>query len=105
MPRNAKSASLDPQLFTAGLRSRFAVTAYVGIAVTAMSAGSAQDATKDSLAAQIRSQGYSCDKPVRAERDSSASRPDQAVWLLKCETETYRLRLIPDMAARVERLN
>jgi hypothetical protein len=66
--------------------------------------GAASEEPKNSLAAQIRTQGYRCEKPVSAERDASLSKPDQAVWVLKCEKDTYRLRLIPDMAARVERV-
>jgi hypothetical protein len=42
--------------------------------------------------------------PVTAERDSALSRPDEAVWILKCQNATYRVRLIPDLAARVEQL-
>jgi hypothetical protein len=60
---------------------------------------------KDSLAAQIRTQGYRCERPIDAQRDAALSRPGEAVWLLRCENGTYRLRLIPDMAARVERVN
>lgn len=104
-PRRSMSASVDPCLFAAASRSLFTVTVHVVLAVTAMNTGAAQDATKDLLAVQIRDQGYSCDKAVSAQRDVSRSRPGEAVWLLKCATETYRLRLIPDMAARVERLN
>jgi hypothetical protein len=105
MPSSATLASVDPHLFAAASRSLFAVTVQVAIAITALSPGSAQEATKDLLAAQIRDQGYSCDKPVSAQRDLSRSRPGEAAWVLKCASETYRLRLIPDMAARVERLN
>ena len=56
------------------------------------------------VAAQIRAQGYRCDAPVSAERDAALSRPDEAVWILKCQNATYRVRLIPDLAARVEQL-
>jgi hypothetical protein len=55
------------------------------------------------LAAQIRRQGYRCDGPLTAERDAERSKPDEAVWVLKCANATYRIRLVPDMAARVER--
>jgi hypothetical protein len=51
-----------------------------------------------------RAQGYRCDVRVSAERDPALSRPDEAVWILKCQNATYRVRLIPDMAARVEQL-
>src|SRR5262245_2371031 len=53
---------------------------------------------------QIRRQGYACDEPRRAERDREASRPNQTVWILTCANATYRVTLIPDMAARVEQL-
>jgi len=65
---------------------------------------SAQQTPADGIAAQIRAQGYRCDVPVGAERDPALSRPDEAVWILKCQNATYRVRLIPDMAARVEQL-
>jgi hypothetical protein len=53
---------------------------------------------------QIRQQGYACDEPRKAERDREASRPNLTVWVLTCGNATYRVTLIPDMAARVERL-
>ena len=78
----------------------------VGISMTTtVSAALAQEPTKDLLAVQIRDQGYPCDKPLSAERDAARSKPDEVVWVLKCENATYRLRLDPDMAARVEQLD
>ncbi|HEU4380107.1 MAG TPA: hypothetical protein VFR73_16160 [Hyphomicrobiaceae bacterium] len=65
----------------------------------------AQESAKDIIAAHIRMQGYACEKPISAERDQSLSRPDEAVWLLKCENHSYQVRLIPDMAAKVSPLN
>ena len=59
---------------------------------------------KDTIAAQIRTQGFACDKPRSAVRDAKRSKPDEAVWVLKCSNAAYRIRLIPDMAAKVERL-
>jgi len=56
---------------------------------------------KEIIAAQIRMQGFACDNPVSAERDRAASRPNETVWLLKCEDHSYRVRLVPDMAADV----
>jgi hypothetical protein len=58
----------------------------------------------DMLAAQIRLQGFVCDKAVGAHRDSKRSRPDHAVWVLKCSNASYRVSRAPDMAARVEPL-
>jgi len=64
----------------------------------------AQEPTRDLLAAQLREQGYRCDKPASARRDLARSKPDDAVWVLTCETNRYRIRLTPDMAAHVQRL-
>jgi len=74
------------------------------IGAIAASGVSAQEPTKDLLAAQIRDQGFRCTKPVSADKDVKLSRADQAVWRLKCKNATYRIRLIPDMAAHVQRL-
>ena len=60
---------------------------------------------KDIVATQIRGQGYACDNPQSASRDQALSKPDETVWLLKCENATYRVKLIPSMAAHVERLD
>ncbi|HLG82125.1 MAG TPA: hypothetical protein VKY22_14000 [Bradyrhizobium sp.] len=58
----------------------------------------------DMLAAQIRLQGFVCDKAVGAHRDSKRSRPDRAVWVLTCSNASYRVSRAPDMAATVEPL-
>ena len=65
---------------------------------------SAQQTPAEGIAAQIRLQGYPCDGPVSTQRDATLSKPDEAVWVLKCQNATYRVRLIPDQAARVEQL-
>jgi hypothetical protein len=90
------------------LRAMSIITVQVAISAimtTAVLGASAKEPTRDLLAAQIRDQGYSCDKPLSAERDAVRSKPDEAVWVLRCENATYRMRLDPDMAARVERLD
>ena len=63
-----------------------------------------QETTKDMLAAQLRLQGFSCTKPLSAKRNARQSRPDEAVWVVRCEKASYRMRLVPDTAARVELL-
>jgi hypothetical protein len=63
----------------------------------------AEERPADIVAVQIRDQGYSCDKALSAEKESSEL--GDAVWILKCGNATYRVRLIPDMAAKVERLD
>ena len=65
----------------------------------------AQDSPKNIIAAQIRDQGYKCDSPQSADQDMQASKPDEAVWIIRCEDATYRVRLVPDMAAAVERID
>jgi hypothetical protein len=57
------------------------------------------------IADQVRDQGFSCNGSPTAERDPAYSRPDEQAWILDCDNATYRVRLIPDMAADVERLD
>ena len=56
------------------------------------------------IAAQVRLQGHDCEGSVSAQRDPEQSRPDETVWILTCANATYRVRLIPNMAAHIERL-
>ncbi len=69
------------------------------------SAYAAGQAGMDDIAAQIRSQGFACDKPLRATQDKRKSRADHEVWVLTCSNATYRFSRYPDMAAKVEVLN
>jgi hypothetical protein len=62
-------------------------------------------ASAEVLADKVRSQGYSCDRALSAERNAEASRSDEAVWVLKCTNSSYRMRLVPDMAAKVEKID
>lgn len=66
---------------------------------------SAQEDATNVVADQIRAQGYKCDSPQDAKRDAQASKPDEAVWILQCESGSYRVRLVPDMAAAVEKID
>jgi hypothetical protein len=74
------------------------------LALDEASAQPADETVQSMLAAQIRSQGFACDKAVGASRDAKRSRPDHAVWILKCSNATYRVSRAPDMAAKVEPL-
>lgn len=74
-------------------------------ATMAGASASAQEDPTNIVADQIRAQGYKCESPQSAKRDPQASRPDEAVWLLQCESGSYRVRLIPDMAATVEQID
>jgi hypothetical protein len=82
-----------------------AVPVAIGAMVVAAVPGArAQDPAKDVLADQARPQGHACATALSAERDPARSRPDEPVWILRCSDATWRVRLIPDMAARIERL-
>jgi hypothetical protein len=74
-------------------------------ATMAGASASAQEDPTNIVADQIRAQGYKCESPQSAKRDPQASRPDEAVWILQCESGSYRVRLIPDMAATVEKID
>lgn len=54
------------------------------------------------VATQVREQGNECKDPVKANRDENASSADEEVWNLTCENTSYRVRLVPDMAAQIE---
>ena len=81
------------------------------LAVMAASAGagtftaSAQEDATNIVADRIRAQGYKCDSPQSAKQDAQASKPDETVWVLECESGSYRVRLVPDMAAKVEKID
>jgi hypothetical protein len=62
----------------------------------------AEETVQGMLAAQIRMQGYTCEKAVGATRDAKRSRPDHDVWILKCSNASYRVSRAPDMAAKIE---
>ncbi|MDX3965168.1 MAG: hypothetical protein QHD01_01055 [Bradyrhizobium sp.] len=62
------------------------------------------ETVQDMLAAQIRSQGFTCDKALGATKDTARSRADHAVWVLRCSNASYRVSRAPDMAAKVEPL-
>ena len=62
------------------------------------------ETAKNMLAAQIRTQGFACNKPLRATRDTKLSRPNYAVWVLKCTNAIYRIGRYPNLAAKVEEI-
>ncbi|MBR0934553.1 hypothetical protein [Bradyrhizobium jicamae] len=74
-----------------------------GILLVGSLAGSAAQAetVKNMLAAQLRTQGYTCDKALGARQDARLSKPDDEAWILRCSNATYRIRRAPDMAAKV----
>ena len=98
------------------MRAGLAVVLFLGFAVELtlngagdvakqiLPAAHAQDAPAETLAAQLRIQGHRCEGPVKAERDAERSRPDMAVWIIRCGNATYRMRLMPNMAAQIEQI-
>jgi ribosomal protein S12 len=82
------------------------VAAGVGLPLAAPFAHAAdpKEVSKDIIAVQIRKQGFECKNPESATRDPAASKPDDAAWILTCEGVTYKVVLVPNMAAKVERL-
>jgi hypothetical protein len=77
--------------------------AIVGV-IVAIPALAQQEPPADDIAAQVRLQAYTCDGPVSARKDTKYSWPDEPLWILNCANATYRVQLIPDMAARIEKL-
>ena len=55
------------------------------------------------VAVQVRQQGFACAEPVSAKRDLYVD--TNVVWTLTCADGRYRVRLIPDQAADVEKLD
>ncbi|HJU29883.1 MAG TPA: hypothetical protein VJ740_00430 [Hyphomicrobiaceae bacterium] len=83
-------------------RWTFAGAAFM--AVVLATASFAKEKPVDIVAAQVRMQGHACDKALRATRDRKASKPKETVWTLVCSNASYRVRLVPDMAARIDPL-
>ena len=57
----------------------------------------------DIVATQVRDQGYQCDEPTSATQDQQSE--GDTVWTLTCGNATYRVRLVPDMAAAIEKVD
>jgi hypothetical protein len=74
------------------------LAAYVGEAQAQL------EMTKEILAVQLRKQGFECASPQSAERDAKDSQPNETVWIVKCENAAYRMRVVPDIAAAIEKL-
>lgn len=82
-----------------------AVTIVVGLATNlaiAPRTEAGEEMSKEILAVLTRKQGFACTNPSHAERDKESSKPNDAMWVLTCENATYRVRLVPKMAAQVE---
>ena len=72
---------------------------------TAQQRSATEETSGEVLAVDLRRQGHRCDAPVTAERDAARSKPDEAAWVLKCANASFRMRLVPHMAAVIEQLD
>jgi hypothetical protein len=84
-------------------RLLFGAVGMLGVLVEMPRLANSQTPAYD-VAAQVRTQGYRCDQPTTARRDVRLSKPDSAVWVLQCRNASYRVRLVPDMAAHITKL-
>ena len=82
--------------------STFSQRALILLIVLAPQAPAFAAEAKDIVAAQIRRQGHKCLSPKGATRDAENAKPNGATWTLECRNATYRVQLIPHMAAKVE---
>jgi len=57
------------------------------------------------VTAAVRTQGFPCEKPSIAERDAALSKPNLPVFLLTCESNRYRVEIVPKLRARVTKLD
>jgi hypothetical protein len=80
------------------------VSIFAALSILASTVAAHAQKPQDELAAQVRIQGFACDKAQGATRDKKRSKPDYAVWVLKCSNATYRVSRAPDMAAKIEPL-
>jgi hypothetical protein len=64
-----------------------------------------EESAKDIIATTVRSLGHPCERPERAVRDTAASLPDQAAWILTCSNARYWVRYDNDEPAEIRRLD
>jgi len=92
--------NINPILLMSAVAGALALPASIGNA----GAPSLDEKSKNIIAVQIRRQGFACTSPQKAERDKTIGNPDDPIWTLTCENAVYRVHLIPNQAAKVERL-
>ena len=79
--------------------------AMIGIGTLVAAASDVADSEAAGVIADaVRAQGLPCTEPASAQRDPAMSKPDEPVWVLMCSDARYRVRLMGDMPAKVERL-
>lgn len=90
--------------FAVGYISDILSNPFGGVAQSTHYAGLVE-ASVDIEFERLRKQRYPCEKLLSAERDPEHSKPHQVAWLLKCSNAIYRVRLIPNRPAHVERID
>jgi hypothetical protein len=76
-----------------------------GVSASSAFADSGLEPPMDLLAAQLRTQGYACDHPDSASLDTNVSKPNAKVWIVACKGVHYRMTVVPDLAAKIEKLD
>jgi len=94
--------TLQGQVLACALAAAAAVEAALAQSPPPRGQGATAPATV--IAAKLRTQGHPCRGSLLATRDRRASRPLGAVWDLRCGNATYRVRLTPSRAAKVQHL-
>ncbi len=84
------------------LRHVFVFATLAAFSTAAHSQPAKVQTVQDDLAAQVRIQGFTCDKTKGAIRDKKRSKPDYAVWTLVCSNAVYRVSRAPDMLAKIQ---
>lgn len=79
-----------------------AMPALIALGIIAGDVVAQEEAPLEILAVRVREQGFPCDRPIKAERDQSASRPLSTVWFLDCSNARYRIVLHPDKGAEIQ---
>jgi hypothetical protein len=76
-----------------------------GLSASSAIADDGLEAPMDLLASELRDQGHDCDHPKKAELDQKASKPNERVWTVECKGIRYRMTVVPDLAAKIEKLD
>lgn len=86
------------------LHSCYALAAVVAISVPSLAIPATAQSLEESakiIAAQLLKQGIACSMPRHATRDAQRSKPNENVWVVRCDEATYRVTLIPRRQAEI----
>jgi hypothetical protein len=77
---------------------------FAGLVTTSAFADDGLEAPMDLLASELRDQGFACDHPDKARLDQKATKPNETVWYVDCKGVSYRMTVVPDLAAKIEKV-